>query len=154
MASKVLMNYSWDIFIFYLFFLSLVFHFFYWIFSLFKFQVLSPFSVSLPETSYHIPSPSASMRVLPPHTHPLTPTSLPWYSPTLGHGTFTGPRASPLTDARQGHPLLHMWLESWVAPCELFGRWSSSWELWGICLVDIVALPMGLQTPSAPSILF
>jgi hypothetical protein len=29
----------------------------------------------------------------------------------LGHQTFTGPRASPLFDARQGHPLLHLWLE-------------------------------------------
>jgi hypothetical protein len=33
------------------------------------------------------------------------------------------------------------------------GWWFSPWELWeGVWLVDIVALPMGLQTSSAPSI--
>ena len=46
-------------------------------------------------------------------THPL-PFSLSWHSLLLGHQAFTGPRASPLIDARQGHPLLHMWLEPWV----------------------------------------
>ena len=40
-----------------------------------------------------------------------TPTSPPLNSPTLGHRTFTRPMASPLTDAWQGHLLLHMWLE-------------------------------------------
>jgi hypothetical protein len=30
--------------------------------------------------------------------------------------------------------------------------WFSPWELWGTWLVDVV-LPMGLQTPSAPSVL-
>jgi hypothetical protein len=60
--------------------------------------------------------------------------------------------ASPPTDVRQGHPLLHMWLELWVPPCIFFGWWFRPWELWGIWLVDIV-LPMGLQTPSAPSVL-
>ena len=79
-------------------------------------------------------------------THPPTPTSLPWHSPTLGHGVFTGPRASPLIDVWQGHPLLHMWLEQWVPPCVLFGWWFSPWELWDIWLVDTVVLPMGLQT--------
>jgi hypothetical protein len=29
--------------------------------------------------------------------------------------------------------------------------WFSPWALWGVWLVDIVVLPMGLQTPSAPS---
>jgi hypothetical protein len=34
-------------------------------------------------------------------------------------------------------------------PCVLFGWWFSSWELWRVWLVDIVVLPMRLQTPSA-----
>ena len=88
-----------------------------------------------------------------PSTHSPTPASLSWHSPTLGHPAFTGPRASPPIDAWQGHPLLHMRLEPWVPPCVLFGWWFSPWELWGVWLVDIVVLPMGLQTPSAPSVL-
>ena len=44
-------------------------------------------------------------------------------------------------------------LELWVTPCVLFGGWFSSWELWWVWLVDIVVLPTGLQTPSAPSVL-
>jgi hypothetical protein len=46
-----------------------------------------------------------------------------------------------------------MWLDPWVPPCVLFGWWFSPWELWGVWLVDIIVLPMGFQTPSAPSIL-
>ena len=46
---------------------------------------------------------------LPLLTNPPTPASLSWQCPTLGHGVFTGPRASPLIDVPQGHPLLHMW---------------------------------------------
>jgi len=51
--------------------------------------------------------------------------------------------------AHQHHPLLHVQLETGVCPCVLFGWLFSPWELW---LVGIVVL-MGLQTPSAPSIL-
>jgi hypothetical protein len=81
-------------------FLPLLFFllFFNWIFSLFVSQMLSPFPVSPLETPYSIPlTPTASMRVLP-HP-PLTPASLPWHSPTLGHQAFTGPRASPPINA-------------------------------------------------------
>jgi hypothetical protein len=46
-----------------------------------------------------------------------------------------------------------MQLEPWVAPCVLFGWWFSPCELWGVMLVDVVVLPMGLQYPSAPSVL-
>ena len=100
--------------------------------------------------TYPIPSPAASMRVFP---HPPTSTSVPWHSFTLGHPAFTGPRASPPIDARQGHPLLHMQLEPWVPPWVLFGWWFSPWELWQGCvcvcvcvwLVDIVVLPVGFQ---------
>ena len=40
-----------------------------------------------------------------------------------------------------------MQLEPWV----LFGQWFSLWELLQVWLVVIVVLPMGLQSPSAPS---
>jgi len=110
-------------FFFFFFFLS-----FYWIFSLLTFQMLSPFSVSPLETPYHISPPPDSMRVLP---QPLTPTSSPWHFPTLGHWAFTGSRAFPPTDARQVHPLVHMWLEPWVSPCVLFGWRLRPWEFCG-----------------------
>jgi hypothetical protein len=37
--------------------------------------------------------------------------------------------------------------------CVLLGWLLSPWEFWGVWLVDIFVLPMGLQTPSAPSVL-
>ena len=49
-----------------------------------------------------------------------------------------------------------MQLEPWVSPCVLFGWWFSPWEFWGlgvVWLIDVVVLPMGLQTLSAPSVL-
>jgi hypothetical protein len=60
---------------------------FYWLFYLFTFLMVSPFSVSPSQP----PSPSpASMMVLShPPTHPL-----------LGHRASTGPRASPPMDAK------------------------------------------------------
>jgi hypothetical protein len=33
------------------------------------------------------------------------------------------------------------------------GLWLSPWELWGFWWVDIVVLPMGLQSPSTPLVL-
>jgi hypothetical protein len=44
-----------------------------------------------------------------------------------------------------------MRLEPWVPPCVLLGWWFIPWELWGYWLVDIIVLPMGLQTPSVNS---
>jgi hypothetical protein len=121
--------------------------FFNWIFSLFILQMLSPFPVPPhPKTPYPISPLPASMRMFP---HLPTPASPPWHFPTLGRQAFTGPRTSPPIDARQGHPLLHMWLEPWVPPCVLFGWWFSPWELWRVWLVNVVFLPMGLQTSSA-----
>jgi hypothetical protein len=73
----------------------------------------------------HSPPP-ASMRVLP---HPPTQILPSWHSPTLGHRSFPGPRASLSTDAQQGHPLLHMQLELWVLPCIFLGWWFSPWQL-------------------------
>jgi hypothetical protein len=74
-------------------------------------------------------------------TYPATLTSLSSHSLTLGHQTFTGPRASSPIDDQQDNPQLHMWLEPWVPPCVLGVWWFRAWEH---CLVDIVVLPMGL----------
>lgn len=60
------------------------------------------FQVSPLETPYLISSPPASLRVPSPRASP------PWHPPTLGHRAFTGPRASPLIDSVQSHPLLYM----------------------------------------------
>jgi hypothetical protein len=87
-------------------------------------------------------------------TNPSSPVFWPWHSPTLGHLAFTGPRASPPIDGRQGHALLHMQLEPWVPPCVLFGGCFSPWELWGYWLVHTVVPPMWLQTPSFHWVLF
>jgi hypothetical protein len=86
-------------------------------------------------------------------THPLSPhhPGIPLHWEIWA---FTRPRASPPTDARQGHPLLHMLLEPWVPPCVLFSWWFSPWQLWGYWLIHIVVLPMGLQILSAPAVLF
>jgi hypothetical protein len=56
--------------------------FFYSIFSLFTFQMLSPFQVSPPEAPYPNHPLPALMRML---HYPPTPIFLPWHSPTLGH---------------------------------------------------------------------
>jgi hypothetical protein len=54
---------------------------------------------------------------VPTPTHPLPPPC-PQFSYTGGiYRVFKGPRASPPTDAWQGHPLLHMQLET----CALLG---------------------------------
>jgi len=84
--------------------------------------------------------------LLPSHLH--LSTSLPDIPIHWGEGcpALAGLRAF---HAQQGHPLLHMQLESWVCLYVLFGWWFGPWELW---LVGIFVL-MGLQTPSAPSIL-
>jgi hypothetical protein len=124
---------------------------FYWIFSLFTFQILFPFPVSPPETPYPIPPPPASMQVLPTHPPTLPP------GPGIAHWGIepSQEQGPPPIDALQGHHPLHIWLELWIPPCLLFGWWFSPWQLWGrgIWLVDIVVHPMGLQTPSAPLVL-
>jgi hypothetical protein len=125
-----------------------LFFLFYWIFSLFTFQVFSPFQVSTSETLFPNLPPPASTRVFP-HS-PTPPIFLPWNFPTLEHWTPSGPRASPPTYVQQGHPLLHMQPVPWVPPCVFFGWWSNPWELQGP--VNIVAPSLGLQTPSAPSV--
>jgi hypothetical protein len=85
-------------------------------------------------------------------THPPSPTPPLQYPPTLGHQTSTRPRASSPIDVKQGHPLIHMYLEPWISPCTLLDWWSSSWEHWVIWPAKIV-LPVGFQPPSAPPVL-
>jgi hypothetical protein len=69
-------------------------------FSLFTFQMLYPFLVFPLKVPYPLLPPPAHQ---PTHSHRWS-----WHSPTLGHRTFTGPRASPPLDYRLGHPLLHI----------------------------------------------
>jgi hypothetical protein len=83
------------------------------IFSLFTFQILSPFLVSDPTPPILFPLPMV--------TNTLTHASLSWHSPMLWYRTCIGPRASPPIDVRQGHPLLHMQLKPWFHPFILFG---------------------------------
>ena len=75
------------------------------------------------------------------------PTSKPWHSPILGNRAFTGPKASPPTDARQCYPLLHKRLEPWVPLCVFFGWWFSPWELWRYWLVHTVCSFYGAENP-------
>jgi hypothetical protein len=103
-----------------------------------------------PQNSLYYPPSSCFYEGVPPPSQPLPPPcpGIPLHC--CIHRAFTGPRASSPTDARQGHPLLHIWLKSWIPPRLLFGWWFKPWELW---LVDVVVLPLGFQTPSAPSVL-
>jgi hypothetical protein len=121
----------------------LSFFLFYWVFSLLKFQMLSPFSVPS-----HLPFPWFHEGV-PPLIQPLPlpPPQIPLHWGI--YQAFTGSRTSPPIVAWQGHPFLHVQLE----PCIRLCWWLSPWELWGIWLTDIVVLPMELQTPSTPSVL-
>jgi hypothetical protein len=101
----------------------------------------------------HLPSPSLLpiWECSPTHLHyPAPPLQHP---PNLEHPTSLGPRASPLVAIRQGHPLLHLYLEPWIPPDTLLGWWSRLWENWVVMPANTV-LPMGLQFPlcsSSPS---
>jgi hypothetical protein len=112
--------------------------------------VLSPFPVPtpFPETPYPIPLLLLLWGCS--FTYPPTPTFPPLIPIHWGiYRAFLGPRISPPIDVWQGHPLLHMQLE----PCILLGGGlvpGNSGMFW---LVDIIFFPMGLQTPSAPSVL-
>jgi hypothetical protein len=110
------------------------------IFFLF-FQMLSPFPFSPPlplETSYPIFSPTASMRALlhlPIHSHLPTLSS-----PTLGH----------LSSLHRTKDLCNICSWSHVYS---FVDGLVPWSSWGDWLVDIAVLPVGLQSPSIPSVL-
>ena len=64
--------------------------------------MLSPFPVSPPQIPYSLPLTTCFYESAPPPTHPFLP-HLPSHFPVLGHPAFTGSRASPLIDARQGN---------------------------------------------------
>jgi hypothetical protein len=82
------------------------------------------------------------------YTHPPTHSHLPTLnSSTLGH-LYLFHRTKDLS-SHWCMTKLHMQLE----PCVLLCWWLSSGELWGVWLVDIFVLLMGLQTPSTPSVL-
>jgi hypothetical protein len=76
--------------------------------------------------------------------HPPTHIFPHWHSPTLGHQTPSGPRASLSTIVQQGHPLSNMHPEPWVPSCVFVGWWSSDWEPCEVWPVDTVALSIGL----------
>jgi len=116
-----------------LFSFSSSFSLFYWIFSLFTFQMLSPFQVSPSETPYPNPSPPASVRVLSPHPSTLSLILTLAFLYTRS-SSLHRPKSSPPIDAPQGHPLLHKQLEPSVAPCVLFDWQFSLWEFWDIWL--------------------
>jgi hypothetical protein len=78
----------------------------YFLYLHFKFYSLSAFALQKHPYSMTLPL----------LTNPPTPASLSWPSSTLGHPAFTRPRASPLIDVPQGHPLIHMQLKPWVPP--------------------------------------
>jgi len=96
------------------------------------------------------PPPPASMRMLqllPTHSN-LNIQALPYTGEMSLHRTKNSSSYWCCTMSSS----VHMWLESWVPPHVLLGWWFSPWELWRIWLVDIVVLPMRLQTPSATSV--
>jgi hypothetical protein len=73
-------------------------------------------SNAIPKAPYTLPPPCSP-------THPLLfpVPGIPLYDPL--HMIFARPRASPLTDGRLGHPLLHMQLET---------------QLWGILVSSLL----------------
>jgi hypothetical protein len=91
------------------------------------------------------PLPPASMRVLP--LHLTTPVFPPWLSPTLGHWTLSGLRASPPTNVQQDHPLPHLWLEPCVLLCVLFGLCSTPQELLGSGWLTLLLPPWSCKPP-------
>jgi hypothetical protein len=101
--------------------------------------MLSPFLISPLKTTYPLP--------LPLLTNSPTSASWPWHSLILGHRTFTGPKASPPTDDRLGHPLLHMQIEPQVPPCVFFGWWFSPRELWRVLVSSYCCYSYGSANP-------
>jgi hypothetical protein len=74
-------------------------------------------------------------------SHPSPPASLYAEVSNLHRTKWIPPIA-----VRQGHPLLPMFLESWILSCTLFSWWSSRWEHWVVQAANVV-LPMELQPP-------
>jgi len=111
--------------------------------------MLFPFPVSPPQIPIPSPLPPASMKVLlhqPTHSSPII-LECPYAGALSLHRTTGLP-----SHRRQIRPssVTHA---SWTMDPVIFGWWFSSWDLCGVCLVDIVVHPMGLQTSSALSVL-
>ena len=115
-----------------------------------KISNVIPFPSFLSGTPSPIPPSPASMRMLPlPPTQPLPPhcPSIPLHWELSLHKTKdlssywcqTMPSSATYAARAMG-----------LSMCTL---WFVVWELWGLWLVDIVVLPVSLQTPSAPSVL-
>ena len=98
----------------------------------------------------HPPSP-CFYEGAPSSMHSPIPISLPWHSATLGHWAFTGPSPSPPIES--DNDILCTYAAGIFGPSMCTLWWFCLWELWGIWFIDIVVLPMGLQTPSNPSVL-
>lgn len=111
---------------------------------LFTFQMLSPFLVS----PLDLPSPIPLSLLLwkcspthpPTHSHPGIP---------LHWRIESSQDQGPFLPLMPNKAILY-YICGWSQGCLW---WFSLWELWEIWLVDILVLPKGLQTPSAPSVL-
>ena len=120
----------------------------YFMYLHFKFYPLSWFPFWNPLLSFSLPL--LLRRGVPSPTHSLLP---PCPGIRLYWGIEPSQDQGPPIDARQCRPLYIFGWSHGFPPCVLFGWWLSLWELWGVWLVDFVVLPMGLETPSAPSVL-
>ena len=112
-------------------------------FSLFTFQMLSPFLVFPLKIPYLLPSLPAPQ---PTHSH-----SWPWYSPILGHRTFTGPRASPPIDE-----LAYVWSRMLgLHPCCLSIHGSVFWKPLSLKVLacEYCYLPVLIARGTRPSVL-
>ena len=69
---------------------------------------------------------------------------------TLRPQTSQGPRPSPPIAVKQGHSLLHMYMEPTIPLGALLSWWSSLWKNW-VVRRTYVLLTMGLQSPSLSS---
>ena len=113
-------------------------------------SVIPPFQFPLHKPPSPPPSP-ASMRVLPhPPTHfCLSSLAFPYAGVSKLHRT----KGLPSQWCQIRYSSVTYPAGAMGTPCVLFGWWFSPWELWGVWLVGIVVLPMGMQSPSAPSVL-
>ncbi|XP_030099006.1 uncharacterized protein Gm51464 [Mus musculus] len=81
-------------------------------------------------------------------THPFSPAPPLQHPPTLGYPISLGSRASPSVAVCECHPLLHMYLESWIPPGFLSahpsGSLSTDWWLAPcihVCIGQLLELP-------------
>ena len=94
--------------------------------------------------------PFVCMRVLP-HTPTLSCPTAPLF-PYSGASNLPRTKDLPPITVGQGHPLLHMYLEPKIPLGIPLGWWSRLWENWVVRSAYVV-LPMGFQSPSAPTVL-